>query len=103
MPEQNDPTGSGGANGVGSGSPGDQGGAVPVGVPTGVMPGGTDGDSINEGPLPSWLTDPLPPWVQNQYWCDLINSTHTPAQWFDENFGPGSDFSNNWNNTFNPR
>ncbi len=114
MPGQNDPTGS--SPGQNPNNPGYLGGAIPSGVPyPGMMPGGSNQESHADCPSTDY-----PPsgyvlnWVFNTYnsiatgIATGINNGITSVETGIDNlrngtdFGPGSDFANDWNNTFHP-
>lgn len=115
IPGQNDPT-QAGPVGQDPGNPGYLGGPFPGGVPI-VMPGGINGESPpDREPLPPGYINPLgdaAQWLCGEIQgaangiangvSGAVNSTTNGAtNWFNQNFGPGSDFSNDWHNTLHP-
>ena len=102
MPQQNDPEQLGDC-GHGTGYLG----GTPVGISPGYLPGGTNQEA------PPYSGPPVPCGI-----CDLVSgvagaigngvnnaansASNSASGWYNNNFGPGSDFSNDWNNTFHP-
>ena len=101
MPVSDDPAVSG-ARPQDPGNPGYLGGPVPSGS-GGMLPGGTEQGSINQGSPDPWTTERFPDWLcNNDAWGDFWRIPN-PIDWFNQNFGPGSPFSNDVNNMLNPR
>ncbi len=89
------------------GNPGSLRGPIPIGAP-GMMPGGVNGESHadckrydNRGDALDWLAGEY-----NGIATGITNGINTVrtgvGDWYGQNFGPDSDLSNGWRNTFDP-